>query len=96
MPTTRDPTGSFSVTGSTAAARTFHTATLLPNGTVLVAGGAANSTAEIDDPATGSFRVTRGMEIGRSGHTATQLPNGSVLLGGGGLFAGLLSAELYQ
>ena len=93
-----DPsTGSFSVTGSMAEARTFHTATLLPSGKVLVAGGGdENSTAEIYDPATGSFSITGGMEIGRSGHTATLLPNGSVLVAGGGIFAGLASAELYQ
>jgi len=93
-----DPsTGSFSGTGSMAAARTFHTATLLPNGTVLIAGGGnENSTAEVYDPATGSFSTTSGMEIGRSGHTATLLPNGSVLVTGGGMFAGLVSAELYQ
>ena len=89
-------TGSFSVTGSMAEARTFHTATLLPNGKVLVAGGDENSTAEVYDPATGSFSITGGMEIGRSGHTATLLPNGSVLVAGGGIFAGLASAELYQ
>ncbi len=93
-----DPsTGSFSVTGSLAEARTFHTATLLPNGKVLVAGGGdENSTAEVYDPATGSFSISGGMEIGRSGHTATLLPNGSVLVAGGGIFAGLASAELYQ
>ena len=93
-----DPsTGSFSVTGSMAEARTFHTATLLPSGKVLVAGGGdENSTAEVYDPATGSFSITGGMEIGRSGHTATLLPNGSVLVAGGGIFAGLASAELYQ
>jgi hypothetical protein len=93
-----DPsTGSFSVTGSMAEARTFHTATLLPSGKVLVAGGGdENSTAEIYDPATGSFSTTGGMEIGRSGHTATLLPNGSLLVAGGGIFSGLASAELYQ
>ena len=90
-------TGSFSVTGSMAAARTYHTATLLPSGMVLVAGGGnENSTAEVYDPATGFFGITGGMEIGRSGHTATLLPNGSVLVAGGGMFAGLASAELYQ
>jgi hypothetical protein len=93
-----DPsTGSFSVTGSMAEARTLHTATLLTSGQVLVAGGGdENSTAEVYDPATGTFSITGGMEIGRSGHTATLLPNGSVLVAGGGIFAGLASAELYQ
>ena len=93
-----DPsTGSFSVTGSMAEARTLHTATLLPSGKVLVAGGGdENSTAEVYDPATGSFGITGGMAIGRSGHTATLLSNGSVLVVGGGIFAGLASAELYQ
>ena len=93
-----DPsTGSFSVTGSMAEARSFHTATLLPSGNVLVAGGGVeNSTAELYDPATGSFSNTGGMEIGRSGHTATLLPNGSVLVAGGGIFVGLASAELYK
>ncbi len=93
-----DPsTGSFSVTGSMAEARTFHTATLLPSGEVLVAGGGdENSTAEVYDPANSSFSTTGAMEIGRSGHTATLLPNGSVLVAGGGIFAGLASAELYQ
>jgi hypothetical protein len=93
-----DPsTGLFSTTGSMTAARSLHTATLLPSGKVLVAGGGDdNSTAEVYDPATGYFSITGGMEIGRSGHTATLLPNGSVLVAGGGIFAGLASAELYQ
>jgi Galactose oxidase, central domain len=93
-----DPsTGLFSTTGSMTAARSLHTATLLPSGKVLVAGGGDNnSTAEVYDPATGYFSITGGMEIGRSGHTATLLSNGSVLVTGGGIFSGLASAELYH
>jgi hypothetical protein len=93
-----DPsTGSFSAAGSMAEARSLHTATLLANGQVLVAGGGVeNSTAEVYDPTTRSFSVTGGMEVGRSGHTATLLGNGSVLVAGGGIFAGLATAELYQ
>jgi len=93
-----DPTtGTFSATGSMATARSFHTATLLPAGTVLVAGGGGdNPTAEVFDPTTGTFSITGGMEVGRSGHTATLLSNGSVLVAGGGLYLGLASAELYQ
>jgi hypothetical protein len=93
-----DPsTGLFSTTGTMIAARNLHTATLLPKGTVLIAGGGDdNSTAEVYDPASGSFSITGGMEIGRSGHSATLLPNGSVLVVGGGEFVGIATAELYQ
>ena len=52
-------TGTFSTTGSMTAARSAYTATLLPNGKVLVAGGVGNpgalSSAELYDPATGTF-----------------------------------------
>jgi hypothetical protein len=93
-----DPsTGSFSAAGSIAEARSLYTATLLPSGDVLVAGGGEeNSTAEVYDPTNRSFSFTGGMEVGRSGHTATLLPNGAVLVAGGGIFAGLATAELYQ
>lgn len=68
--------------------RSSHTATLLPNGKVLVAGGITNgsartATAEIYDPATGTWTVTGSMNEPRAGHTAVLLPNGKILVAGG-------------
>ena len=61
-----------------------HTATLLPNGKVLVAGGYAErsslSSAELYDPATGTWSSTGSLGTARSSHTATLLPNGKVLV----------------
>jgi hypothetical protein len=96
-----DPTTSlFSTTGSMAGARSSHTATLLPSGHILVAGGGDNnSTAELYDPTTSSFSIAGGMEVGRSGHTATSLSTdivgGVVLVVGGGSLAPIASAELF-
>ena len=74
--------------GSMGTAREFHTATLLDNGKVLVAGGndsAGNAlaSAELFDPITETFTPTVSMETGRSRHTATLLNGGKVLLAGG-------------
>ena len=53
-----DPaTGTWSRTGSMATARSFHTATLLSNGKVLVVGDISTS-AELYDPATGTWSTT--------------------------------------
>ena len=79
-------------------ARTAHTATLLPNGKVLIAGGDGAlwslGSAELYDPATGVFTATGNMATARSGHTATLLPNGTVLIAGD--IRGQASAELYD
>ena len=99
-----DPTtGTFVSTGSLNTARDTHTATLLNDGTVLIAGGFdsnANtlSSAEVYDPVAGTFTLTGGLNIGRAVHTATLLNNGMVLIAGGYDSNGnaVASAELYN
>jgi hypothetical protein len=81
-------TGTWSLTGSLNVARFGLTATLLPNGNVLVTGGesqdgALNSSAELYNPATETWSYTGSLSTGRYGHTATLLPNGKVLVAGG-------------
>ena len=74
-------------TGSLNTARSCHTATLLPNGKVLVAGGVDTSgpliSAELYDPASGTWTATGSLTTARYLHTATLLPNGKVLVAGG-------------
>ena len=101
-----DPaTGSWTATGPMIDPRAHHTATLLADGKVLVAGGSGSAagtdslaTAELYDPATGTWTVTETMIEARTYHTATLLPDGRVLVAGGSGSRGpqLASAELYD
>lgn len=104
-----DPsTGRFTLLTDTmnAGGRYNHTATLLPNGTVLIVGGtlddgstvATTATAEIFDPVAKTFTLVGSLGIPREGHTATLLGNGKVLISGGAnaLGTAVASAELYD
>ena len=93
--------GSFTNTSPMTVPRGAHTATLLPNGQVLVAGGQGNSgassSAELYDPASGTWTNTASLNTARQQHTATLLPDGKVLVAGGYLNGGRLpDAELYN
>jgi hypothetical protein len=95
-------TGTFAnTTGSLNTARELHTATLLDDGTVLMAGGVGSSgylsSAELYNPAAGTFSSTTGtLKTARYFHTATLLNNGMVLMAGGYNGAYLATAELYN
>jgi len=96
-----DPdTGTFASTGSMTTARRLHTATLLPDGRVLIAGGSgtggSSASAELYDPSAGAFTATGDMITGRNGHTAILLNNGKVLIVGGYRSGGVAGAELYD
>ena len=94
--------GTWTLTGSLNTPRYKATATLLPNGLVLVVGGldgnfAFSNSAELYDPANGTWTPTGNLITRRTDHTATLLPNGLVFVAGGlGGHGGLASAELYD
>lgn len=90
QPTVYDPAAdAWSPTGSFATVQFGPTATLLPNGMVLVAGGApsggltALSSTELYDPSTNAWTAGPSMSTGRIQPTATLLANGQVLVTGG-------------
>ncbi len=102
--------GTWRRTGSLADERTYQSATLLPDGTVLVVGGVQGrsdllDSAERYDPARGVWRRAGSLPFGgghvftaRAGHTATLLANGVVLVVGGAGHDGILltDADLYD
>src|SRR5919108_2377227 len=95
--------GTWSQTGSMSIGRFSFTATLLPNGKVLVAGGDTpgeiiTNKAELYDPSTGTFTPTGNMHQARVGFSATLLQNGKVLVEGGAsnTVEALNTAEIYD
>jgi len=82
--------------------RSGHTATLLPEGKVLIVGGMRRNqdfyrSAELYDPATGKFQSTGDMTTPRVGHAAVLLRSGKVLIVGGWIGHGETdSAEIYD
>ena len=100
-----DPTrGGFVQVESMTVARQDHTATLLHDGRVLIAGGyGTNSTGlahiEIFDPQSATFAAMASLTAARGNHTATMLSNGNVLIVGGHMdhpADSLSSAEIYD
>jgi len=94
--------GMFTPTGNMTGPRSQHSATLLPDGRVLIAGGTSSNTSilastEIYDPDTGTFRAAASMIAARRMHTATLLPDDRVLIVGGYVTRdALASAELFD
>jgi hypothetical protein len=87
-------TQQFRVVGSLAVPRSFHTTTLLFDGTVLIAGGFDGTlipdtnphptgTTEVFDPPSETFSPGPPLLWKRAGHAATLLADGRVLLTGG-------------
>jgi hypothetical protein len=93
--------GAFTRVGNMTTTRSGHTATRLPSGLVLIAGGWSRggvvASAELYDPATRTFAASGSLREARGGATATPLPDGTVLITGGSANGRLLaSAEVYS
>ncbi len=104
--------GSVARAGALRFARTNHSATLLNDGRVLVAGGRGTdalstlASAEVFSPLTKTWSLSGSLSQGRSHHTATLLRDGRVLVTGGSAhevtandgarFVALASAEIFE
>jgi hypothetical protein len=88
--------GIFKSAGTLSTARDSHSATLLTNGTVLVAGGYSHGfdgdaqpewhtmfAAELFDPGSSNSTIAASLEADRAEHVAIRLNNGQVLITGG-------------
>ena len=99
-----DPaTGSVTTVGQMVHPRYGHTATLLQDGRVLIAGGDVggditkqNPPAELFDPATGTFRAIDPLQHARLYHRASLLNDGRVLLTGGLGDGAIMQAETFD
>jgi hypothetical protein len=98
-------TGTWTATSPLAIARFQHTATLLPNGNLLVTGGGNGSfiptslsSTELYNPVAGTWLTTGPLNTARRDHTATLLTKGKVLVTGGVISGStrLSSAELFD
>jgi hypothetical protein len=100
--TSVSPAGSITLATPLLEPRSGHSATLLPGGKVLIAGGMRRNqdfyrSAELYDPATGKFISTGQMNVARVGLVAVLLRTGKVLVAGGWVGHDCTdSAELYD
>jgi len=97
--TVKDPaTGSWAYTGSMVEYRFRHSASLLTNGKVLVAGGHTGrgdlASCETFDPTLGTWSATGSMSSRRMSHAAVQLPSGRILVTGGDSSDGVTQSTL--
>ena len=96
-----EPTHSVQQVASLETARAAHTATTLPSGQVLVAGGMSDgggslASVELFDPAHNTVQALGPLAEGRAGHTATPLGDGRVLVAGGYNGDYLASLEVFE
>jgi N-acetylneuraminic acid mutarotase len=88
--------------GNLAGARQWHTATLLNDGTVLVAGGVGTNTSadvlpeERYDPVSATWSAAGTSTVGASGHTATLLRDGTVLVAGGNFVSAYMPVDTVE